>query len=317
MKSDCNGFLSTAWKCGLCDWYSCSKCFTVKGAEHDTPHECKEDDLKTAELIRSDSKPCPNCGEFINKSSGCFAPNTPVLLWDGTIKMSQDINTGDELIGDDGKKRTVLGLVSGEDTMYEVTQNNGMTYVVNSKHKLLLKYSGDRTISWIDSDKQWKIKWFDMDEMTGKTKKMNATDETKDEVLQQMEEFKSTLKTLDVIEILVETYMELSEHVKKQLCGFKCEGIDWPKQDVPLDPYMLGLYLGDGINDGMSFAINAEADPEILEYILGWAESHKCEVVHDDIYRYRLRQNERIRSTHKSNWTWSYCCHLQRMCNKA
>ena len=71
MKSDCNGFLSTAWKCGLCDWYSCSKCFTVKGAEHDSHHECKEDDLKTAELIRSDSKPCPNCGEFINKSSGC------------------------------------------------------------------------------------------------------------------------------------------------------------------------------------------------------------------------------------------------------
>lgn len=71
MKSDCNGFLSTAWKCGLCEWYSCSKCFTVKGAEHDSHHECKEDDLKTAELIRADSKPCPNCGEFITKSTGC------------------------------------------------------------------------------------------------------------------------------------------------------------------------------------------------------------------------------------------------------
>jgi hypothetical protein len=90
MKSDCNGFLSTAWKCGLCDWYSCSKCFTVKGAEHDTPHECKEDDLKTAELIRSDSKPCPNCGEFINKSSGCLQMycvtcQTP-FMWD-TLKI--------------------------------------------------------------------------------------------------------------------------------------------------------------------------------------------------------------------------------------
>ena len=71
MKSNCNGFLSTAWKCGLCEWYSCSKCFTVKGEKHDSHHECKEDDLKTAELIRADSKPCPNCGEFINKSSGC------------------------------------------------------------------------------------------------------------------------------------------------------------------------------------------------------------------------------------------------------
>lgn len=71
VRSNCNGFLSTAWKCGLCDWYSCSKCFTERGPEHDTPHECKKDDLDTAELIRKDSKPCPNCGEFINKSSGC------------------------------------------------------------------------------------------------------------------------------------------------------------------------------------------------------------------------------------------------------
>ena len=34
----------------------------MKGEKHDSHHECKEDDLKTAELIRADSKPCPNCG---------------------------------------------------------------------------------------------------------------------------------------------------------------------------------------------------------------------------------------------------------------
>ncbi len=71
MKSGCQGFLSTAWKCGICEYYSCSKCFTVKGPDHDSPHECKKEDLETAELIRADSKPCPKCGEFINKSSGC------------------------------------------------------------------------------------------------------------------------------------------------------------------------------------------------------------------------------------------------------
>ena len=66
MRANCNGFLSTAWKCGLCDWYSCSKCFTERGQNHDSPHECKKEDIETADLIRSDSKPCPNCGEFIN-----------------------------------------------------------------------------------------------------------------------------------------------------------------------------------------------------------------------------------------------------------
>ena len=146
-RAGCQGFLSTAWKCGLCEWYSCHKCFTTKGQEHDAEHECKKEDVETAELIKKDCKPCPNCGEFIEKSSGCFAADTPILLWNidpnGSYMhtMSQEIREGDELVGDDGTKRTVLSTVTGEDTMYEVAQTNGMTYVVNSKHTLVLKHN--------------------------------------------------------------------------------------------------------------------------------------------------------------------------------
>lgn len=71
MRAECNGFLSTAWKCGLCEWYSCPTCFSVKGPTHDTPHECKKEDIETAEMIKRDSKPCPKCGEFIYRTSGC------------------------------------------------------------------------------------------------------------------------------------------------------------------------------------------------------------------------------------------------------
>jgi hypothetical protein len=138
-RDGCQGFLSTAWKCGLCEWHSCSKCFAVKGQAHDVPHECKKEDVETAELIKKDCKPCPKCGEFIEKSSGCFAPDTSILCWNGHTKMSQDIQVGDELVGDDGTKRTVIDTISGEDIMYQVTQNNGMSYTVNSKHTLVLK----------------------------------------------------------------------------------------------------------------------------------------------------------------------------------
>jgi hypothetical protein len=70
-RDGCQGFLSTAWKCAICEYYSCSKCFKVKTQKHDDPHECLKEDVETAELIKKDSKPCPNCGEFIMKSSGC------------------------------------------------------------------------------------------------------------------------------------------------------------------------------------------------------------------------------------------------------
>jgi len=142
-RDGCQGFLSTAWKCGICEWYSCSKCFAVKSQDRDADHECQKEALETAELIKKDCKPCPKCGEFIMKSSGCFAEDTHILCWDGTTKLSQDIKIGDELVGDDGKKRTVWNTLTGEDMMYEVIQNNGAPYIVNSEHTLVLKYSGE------------------------------------------------------------------------------------------------------------------------------------------------------------------------------
>ena len=140
-RDNCQGFLSTAWKCGICEYYSCSKCFKNKTKKQDDPHECMKDDLETAELIKKDCKACPNCGEFIMKTSGCFAANVPILMWDGSTKKSQDIIIGDELCGDDAEKRTVLDTTTGVDTLYEVKQDNGITYVVNSKHTLVLKYN--------------------------------------------------------------------------------------------------------------------------------------------------------------------------------
>ena len=95
-RDGCKGFLSTAWKCGICEWFSCSKCFAVKGSTHDVEHECKKEDIETAELIKKECKPCPKCGEFIEKSSGCdqmfciscqtpFSWNTGKIVTSGPI----------------------------------------------------------------------------------------------------------------------------------------------------------------------------------------------------------------------------------------
>lgn len=69
---------------------------------------------------------------------GCVAPDTPVLLWNGKTRIASDIQVGDELIGDDEKKRTVSHIVSGTDEMYEVSQTHGDSYIVNSIHILTL-----------------------------------------------------------------------------------------------------------------------------------------------------------------------------------
>lgn len=135
----CRGFLSSQWKCGICEKWSCPDCHELKGASRDCEHKCDPNNVETAKLLAKDSKPCPQCQSLIFKISGCFAENTPILMWDGTYKLSQDINIGDILVGDDGEKRIVEDLISGEDDLYEVKQNNADTYIVNSKHMLVLK----------------------------------------------------------------------------------------------------------------------------------------------------------------------------------
>jgi hypothetical protein len=72
-NGDCRGFLSTQWKCGLCNMWSCSDCHEVKGATKSAAvmHVCDPDKLATAKLITNDTKPCPKCGVRLYKISGC------------------------------------------------------------------------------------------------------------------------------------------------------------------------------------------------------------------------------------------------------
>ena len=68
----------------------------------------------------------------------CLGVDTPVLMYDGTFKMSQDIRPLDLLMGEDSTPRTVLGTNSGEEMMYEIKPKQGDSYIVNESHILSL-----------------------------------------------------------------------------------------------------------------------------------------------------------------------------------
>lgn len=67
----CRGFLSTQWKCGLCEKWTCPDCHELKGANRDCEHTCDPNSVATAKLLSSDSKPCPKCQCLIFKIEGC------------------------------------------------------------------------------------------------------------------------------------------------------------------------------------------------------------------------------------------------------
>lgn len=70
----------------------------------------------------------------------CLGKDTPVLLYDGSVKMSQDIDIDDILVGYKGKKTKITSTVRGVSELFIVKQENGIDYVVNKYHKLTLKY---------------------------------------------------------------------------------------------------------------------------------------------------------------------------------
>lgn len=67
----CRGFLSTQWKCGICEQWTCPECHELKGYNRDCDHKCDPNNVETAKLIANDSKPCPKCQSMIFKVEGC------------------------------------------------------------------------------------------------------------------------------------------------------------------------------------------------------------------------------------------------------
>jgi len=68
---NCKGFLSTQYKCELCDTYVCKNCFELKKEKNDETHVCDENLVKTIQELLKSSKPCPKCGQGIQKIEGC------------------------------------------------------------------------------------------------------------------------------------------------------------------------------------------------------------------------------------------------------
>jgi len=71
---------------------------------------------------------------------GCFARGTEVLLYNGVVKKVEEVQVGQQLMGDDSTPRNVLELCSNTDMMYKITPNDGgACFTVNEKHILSLK----------------------------------------------------------------------------------------------------------------------------------------------------------------------------------
>ena len=68
----------------------------------------------------------------------CEAKDTPILMYDLSVKSIQDIKVGDIVMGDDSLPRNVLSTHKGYGDLYKVNQRYSDSYIINENHILTL-----------------------------------------------------------------------------------------------------------------------------------------------------------------------------------
>lgn len=180
---------------------------------------------------------------LINMATGlgkCFSFNTKILMYNGEIKKVQDIKVNDILMGWDNNPRTVKSLSRGIEQMYEIKQNKKESYTVNESHILSLKCTG------ISND---RIKYiYDIND----NKYTNG----------------------DICNISVKDYLRCTKTFKHCMKGFSSV-IEFKNKNLPIDPYFIGLWLGDGSSNSMSITT---ADNEIENYLYDFANNYQLDI---------------------------------------
>lgn len=204
----------------------------------------------------------------------CLALDTPVIMYDGSIKMVQNVEQNDLLMGDDNTSRKVLNLSRGKDVMYKITQSNGNDYVVNSEHILSLKLFDSFLEKWDDVKQSYKLCWLEDHREQHKLFRVQQSDKkkicdiydisyaTQNDARHALEQYKKILldkkinKKGDVCDISVKDYLNKSDEWKYLYRGFKCGQINcWKKKETDIDAYLLGYWLN---NESQQKNISAE-----------------------------------------------------------
>ncbi|MGD9725363.1 MAG: LAGLIDADG family homing endonuclease [Nitrospira sp.] len=170
---------------------------------------------------------------ILHAPTGCHAPGQLILMLDGSTKRVEDIKKGDLLMGPDSKPRRVTRLIRGRGRMVRVLPKKGEPFVVNEDHILTLVRTG-----------------VVREPTDGSRKRRDLGGELVDVKVKDWEAWSSTQK-----------------HVHK----LKRIGVTFrSRKSLPLDPYMLGIIVGDGsIKDGTPGVTTA--DPEIEEALVSCA----------------------------------------------
>ena len=206
----------------------------------------------------------------------CHAIDTPILMYDGSIKMVQDIMIGDYLMGDDSTPRKVLSLASGKDDLYDIIPVKGDKYTVNSEHILCLK----PTNLGIKYDKNNKTNPYTACYINKNGKNCYK----KFDKREHAQLFVDELQKDNIIEIPVNEYLKLPKGIKNNIKGYRVS-VNFPYKEVLFDPYIIGFWLGDGSKRD---PVISTQDSKVLHYLFKELPKYNLSLNFQSGYDYRI-----------------------------
>lgn len=166
---------------------------------------------------------------FVNATAGCLGRDVPVLMFDGSVKMSQNIQIGDVLMGPDSIPRNVLKINTGESELYEVIPVKGEKWVCNDEH-IFTVY---------------------------------------DQYITRSMKLYNSKHTCDVVDRHIKDILKFQRkdnsigHLKLVRTG-----VEFKEIQHPIDPYLLGLWLAEGTkHNGSPYFSICKQDLEIINYL--------------------------------------------------
>ena len=187
--------------------------------------------------------------------SGCHAIDTGIMMYDGSIKKVQDIEIGEQLMGDDSTPRTVQQLFRGNADMYRIKPIKGDPFTVNGDHILSLQLSNNTTSVYKRKDRKntWIARYMEYDDdniLVVKTRTFRSKRDANAHIEEQLAVNNNLAKDGEVIDVMVKKYLQ---HVKRigsrTLCLYRPQEVSWPEKSVPMDPYAVGTLFVEGGKD--------------------------------------------------------------------
>jgi hypothetical protein len=198
--------------------------------------------------------------------------NESYMMYDCTFKKMKDLRVGDCLMGEDSQPCYIRSIIQVIEPNYLVIPVKGEPYIIGESHSLAIRLSGERFICNIRNDTVYRADYIDITSFKRRSKVFNPQKygDSKEKAYEAAENFLDDLNVPKTLKLSYNSAKDFKHCTKTYKVG-----LEFSEQKLPLDPYILGAWLGDGSQLNTNIT---NADKEIIDYFRKYFEPFGLEI---------------------------------------